>query len=166
MQIREETKSDVPAIRAVVTEAMTGLVQSTGTEAAIIDRLRAANALALSLVAEEGGSVLGCLAASHARIGAVPGWGLIGPLAVVPSRHRQGIGQALMAEALGRLRAGFRGAVLAGDPGYYSRFGFRAYPGLRVGACPPEYVLALPFDGSMPKGEVIHHPAFGLDQSA
>ena len=52
MQIREETKSDAPAIRAVVTEAMTGLAQSTGTEAAIIARLRAENALALSLVAE------------------------------------------------------------------------------------------------------------------
>lgn len=75
MQIREETKSDAPAIRAVVTEAMTGLAQSTGTEAAIIARLRAENALALSLVAEEGGTVLGYLAASHAQIEAVPGWG-------------------------------------------------------------------------------------------
>lgn len=165
MQIREETRSDASAIRAVVTEAMTMLAQSTGTEAAIVDRLRAANALALSLVATDGGAVLGYLAVSNAQIGLVPGWGLIGPLAVVPSRHRQGIGQALMAEALTRLRAGFKGGVLVGDPGYYTRFGFRAYPGLRVGACPPEFVLALPFDGSTPKGEVIHHPAFGLDQS-
>ena len=48
----------------------------------------------------------------------------------------------------------------------YGRFGFRAYPGLSVAGCPPEVVQALPFDGSAPCGELIHHPAFGLDQQA
>ncbi|MFQ6777581.1 N-acetyltransferase [Cereibacter sphaeroides] len=166
MLIRNEVADDLPAIRAVVTEAMTKLAQSTGTEAQIIGRLREDKALALSLVAEDGSRVVGYLAASQARIGAQDGWGLIGPLAVVPSRHRQGIGSALMATAIRQLRATFQGAVLVGDPGYYGRFGFRSYPGLVVGAVPPEYVLALPFDASEPRGEVIHHPAFGLKQRA
>lgn len=166
MLIRNETASDIPAISRLVTEAMLLLPQSTGTEAAIVEKLRAEGALALSLVAEDEGEVVGYLVASEARIGTQDGWGLIGPLAVLPSRHRQGIGSALMAEALRRLRATSRGAALVGDPAYYSRFGFRAFPGLGVTGCPPEVVQALPFDGTAPRGELIHHPAFGLDQLA
>ena len=166
MLIRNEIDGDAPAIRAVVTEAMKLLPQATGTEAAIIDRLRADNALSLSLVAEDGGEVLGYLAASDTRIGAVPGWGLIGPVAVLPLRHGQGIGSALMAEAILRLRAACKGAALVGDPGYYGRFGFRAFPDLRLGDVQPRFVQALPFDGSEPQGELIHHPAFGLEQKA
>lgn len=164
MLIRNEIASDIPAIRAVVTMAMQMLAQSTGTEAAIVDRLRQANALALSLVAEDGGKVVGYLAASKARIGPQNGWGLIGPLAVLPSRHREGIGSALVAEAILRLRATCRGAVLVGSPQYYGRFGFRAFSGLTVEGCPPDVVQALPFDTPDPKGDVIHHAAFGLDQ--
>lgn len=166
MLIRNETNADIAAIGRVVTEAMRLLAQSTGTEAAIVERLRAAGALTLSLVAEEDGEVVGHLAASAARIGTQDGWGLIGPLAVAPLRHRRGIGSALMAEALRRLRATCRGAALVGDPAYYVRFGFRAYPGLEVPGCPPEVVLALPFDDTEPRGELIHHPAFSLDQQA
>jgi putative acetyltransferase len=69
-----------------------------------------------------------------------------------------------MAEALHRLRASSRGAALVGDPAYYGRFGFRAFPGLSVAGCPAEVVQALPFDSTEPHGELIHHPAFGLDQ--
>ena len=166
MLIRNETVADIPAISRVVTEALLLLPQSTGTEAGIVEKLRAEGALALSLVADDKGEVIGYLAASAARVGKQDGWGLIGPLAVLPSRHRQGIGSALMAEALRRLRETCRGAALVGDPGYYGRFGFRAFPGLSVAGCPPEVVQALPFDGSEPRGELIHHPAFGLDQQA
>lgn len=161
MLIRDETSDDIPAIGRLITEAFRLLAQATGTEAAIVAALRAEGALALSLVAEEEGEVIGHLAASAARIGTQDGWSLIGPLAVLPSRHRQGIGTALMAEALRRLRATSRGAVLVGDPAYYGRLGFRAFPGLGLTGCPPEVVQALPFDGTEPHGELIPHPAFG-----
>ncbi|MFH1805257.1 MAG: N-acetyltransferase [Pseudomonadota bacterium] len=164
MLIRNETVDDIPAIRRVVTEALMMLAQSTRTEADIVERLRTDGALILSLVAEDAGEVIGYLAASMAQIGTQEDWGLIGPLAVLPSRHRQGIGTALMAEALRRLRATSRGAALVGDPAYYSRFGFRVFPGLTVTGCPPEVVQALPFDNIEPHGELIHHPAFCLDQ--
>lgn len=166
MLIRDETNEDIPAISHVVTEALRMLAQSTGTEAGIVEALRAESALLLSLVAEEKGEVIGYLAASVARIGDQDGWGLIGPLVVRPSRHRQGIGTALMTEALRRMRETQQGAALVGDPGYYRRFGFRSFPGLGVTGCPPEVVQALPFDGIEPSGELIHHPAFGLNQQA
>jgi putative acetyltransferase len=166
MMIRNEMIGDIPAIRRVVTDALKMLAQSTGTEAAIVEKLRDDDALVLSLVAEDKGEVIGYLAASTARVGTQGEWSLIGPLAVLPSRHRQGIGSALMAEAVRRLRASSRGVALVGDPVYYSRFGFRAFPGLSVAGCPPEVVQALPFDGIEPQGELIHHPAFGLDQQS
>jgi len=164
MLIRNEADGDIAAIGRLVTEALLMLAQATGTEAGIVEKLRAEGALSLSLVADEEGEVIGYLAASAARIGTQDGWGLIGPLVVSPSRHRQGVGTALMAEALRRLRATSQGAALVGDPAYYGRFGFRAFPGLGVAGCPPEVVLALPFNGIEPRGELIHHPAFGLNQ--
>lgn len=163
MLIRNETTADIPAISRLVTEAMLLLPQSTGTEARIVETLRAEHALALSFVAEEQGEVIGYLAASAAWIGTQGGWGLIGPLAVLPSRHRQGVGTALMAEAVRRLRTTSRGAALVGDPAYYGRFGFRSFPGLSVAGCPPEVVQALPFDDNEPCRELLHHPAFGLE---
>lgn len=166
MLIRNETASDAFAIRTVVTTAMKLLPESTGTEADIVERLRADDALSLSLVAEDRGDVVGYLAVSSARIGAVSGWGLIGPVAVLPFWHSQGIGGALVAEAILRLRVSCKGAVLFGDPGYYSRFGFRAFPDLRLGDCPTQFVQALPFTTIEPEGEVIHHSAFGLRQKA
>lgn len=166
MLIRNEADGDVAAIRAIVTEAMRMLPQATGTEADIVDALRSDDALLLSLVAEDRGEPVGYLAASMARIGTDGGWGLIGPVAVLPSRHGEGIGSALMVEAVRRLRATCKGAALVGDPGYYGRFGFRASPGLGVGDCPPRFVQALPFDGAAPEGELVHHPAFGLKQRA
>lgn len=92
MRIRTETDDDIKAISCVVTEALRLLAQSTGTEARIVERLRAEGGMILSLVAEENGVILGSLVASPARIGRQEGWGLIGPLAVLPSHHRQGIG--------------------------------------------------------------------------
>jgi putative acetyltransferase len=164
MFIRNETANDIPAINRVVTDALKMLAQSTGTEAAIVEKLRDDGALILSLVAEDEGEVVGYLAASMAKINTQDGWGLIGPLAVLPSRHHQGIGTALMQEALRRLRTTSQGAALVGNPAYYCRFGFRPFPGLGVAGIPPEVVLAFPFDDNQPCGELIHHPAFGLKQ--
>lgn len=164
MQIRDEIPADIPMIGTVITEAMRLLPQASGTEAAIVERLRAAGALRLSLVAEDAGAVVGYLAASMAQVGDQTGWGLIGPLAVTPPRHGQGIGSMLMQAAIAQLRRDCRGVALVGNPGYYTRFGLLGWPGLGIPGIPPQYVLALPFDGAAPMGELIHHPAFDLDQ--
>lgn len=76
MLIRNETADDIPAISQLITEAFLMLAQSTGAEAGIVERLHTEGALALSLVAEEGGEVMGYLAASPARIGTQDGWAL------------------------------------------------------------------------------------------
>ncbi|WP_205563536.1 GNAT family N-acetyltransferase [Cohaesibacter haloalkalitolerans] len=89
---------------------------------------------------------------------------MIDPLAITPSRHREGIGSALLVEAIQRLRASCKGVALVGAPDYYDRFGFRTFAQLRVNDCPPKFILALPFDESEPEGELVLHQAFGLQQ--
>ena len=124
-----ETPDDAPAIAALVTDAFLTAAHADGTEAAIVDGLRAAGALLLSLVATDGPALVGHVAASPVTIAGRPGWAGIGPLAVRADRRRAGIGAALMTAALDALRArGLAGAVLVGDPAYYARFGFAAEP--------------------------------------
>jgi putative acetyltransferase len=161
--IRPERPEDAAAIGPLITAAFLTAEHRDGTEAAIVDRLRADGALLLSLVAADGPALVGHVAASPVTVGGRPGWAGIGPLAVRADRRRQGIGARLMTAALDALRArGLAGAVLVGDPAYYARFGFAARPGLTVPGIPDAYVLALPFAGPAPAGAIAYHPAFSL----
>ena len=54
---------------------------------------------------------------------------MVGPVAVVPERHYQGFGRALMAAmASGLDPQAPLPQVLIGDPEYYARFGFHSAP--------------------------------------
>jgi len=127
--IRKGIPKDVDLIGSVIDAAFKTAAVSSGTEAKIVERLRSAGALMLSLVAEQSGTIVGHIAVSATTIGNQGDWALIGPMAVLPEFQSQGIGSALMKEAVQLLRsAGMNGAALVGDPAYYGRFGFRAWP--------------------------------------
>lgn len=166
MEIRPERREDADAIRAVTRAAFADMPHSRQTEAAIIDALRAAGALAVSLVAVEDAQILGHVAFSPVAIDGVaaPGWYGVGPLSVRPDRHRRGIGSALMREGLARLAArGASGCVLVGEPAYYGRFGFRPAPSLVLPDVPPEYFQALVLEGDLPSGTVAFHEGFAAE---
>jgi putative acetyltransferase len=131
-------------------------------EPALVNALRDANALTLSLVAEEDGEIVGHIAFSEILIDdRNVGWHGAGPLAVVPRRQRNGIGKALMNQGLSELKAmGSRGVALVGDPEYYKRFSFASNPDLRLPGVPQEYVLTLSFETPAPSGDLKFHPAF------
>lgn len=161
--IRDEQERDAAAIRAVTLAAFATMPYSQQTEAAIVDALRAAGALAVSLVAVDGDVVVGHVAFSPVTIDGVaaPGWYGVGPLSVRPEQQRSGIGSALMREGIARLQAlGGKGYVVVGDPAYYERFGFRVIPGLTVADIPPEYVRFLALGPDWPAGVVAFHPGF------
>jgi putative acetyltransferase len=164
MEIREERPKDAAAISAVVTAAFAGAPHSSGTEAAIIETLRNEGALTLSLIAEDGGVILGHIAFSPVTIGGSDdAWYGLGPVAVEPGRQGSGLGHALILAGLQRLRAlGARGCVVLGDPAYYGRFGFRADAALTYPGVPSEYFQSLSFDGAKPTGEVSYHTAFDI----
>ncbi len=165
MIIRNETESDVEAIFKITKAAFQDHPYSNHpepTEPFIINALRAANALSLSLVAEIDGKVVGHLAFSPVAIsdGSYDWYGL-GPVSVLPEFQKKGVGKSLIHEGLARLKAlGAQGCVLVGDPRYYERFGFRNFPDLSLEDVPPENLLVLPFDNRIPHGVVIFHQAF------
>ena len=163
MHIRAETAEDSASIAAVVEAAFANAEHSDGTEAAIVERLRNAAAMPISLVTTDGTEIVGHVALSPVTIdGANIGWLGVGPLSVIPDRQSQGIGQALMREALSNARnMGAAGCVVLGEPAYYGRFGFKADNRLVFPGPPPEYFQALAFDGTIPSGTVAYHEAFG-----
>ncbi len=82
----------------------------------------------LSLVARDGGSLVGSVRLWHVAAGGVPAL-LLGPLAVETRFRRIGVGANLMRLALGRAtELGHGGVILIGDRDYYERFGFSAEP--------------------------------------
>jgi putative acetyltransferase len=168
VEIRNETSADREAIRALVYAAFCGHPQhepgSEPVEQRIVDALRDAGALTLSLVAESNGDVIGHVAFSPVAIaGASAGWYGLGPVAVRPDRQRQGVGAALIEDGLIRLRdLRASGVVLVGEPDYYGRFGFRGDPNLTLPGVPAEYLLCLPLGHGVPKGVVTYHEAFAI----
>lgn len=162
MLIRGEQPADIEAIRAVVTAAFENMPFSDQKERAIVDGLRSSNAMTVSLVALENDEVVGHIAFSPVTIaGRKRDWYGLGPVAVRPDRQGRGVGQALVRNGLERLKSlGAKGCVLVGEPKYYERFGFKASPQLTLADLPPEYFLALPFEGSVPEGPVQYHDAF------
>ncbi|WP_441512938.1 GNAT family N-acetyltransferase [Bosea sp. TAF32] len=163
IDIRLERPGDEAEIAEVTTAAFATAPHSSGTEAAIVSGLRGAGALSLSLVAIEGGGVIGHVAFSPIEIAEAMGaWHGLGPVSVSPLRQRHGIGGALIEEGLAQLRAsGAAGVVVLGDPAFYSRFGFASDGGLRFGDVPPSQLQWLSFKAVTPRGEVRYHPAFG-----
>ncbi len=159
--LRPETPADLPAIRALITEAFARAEHASGTEAVIVDALRASGELALSLLAEQDGRVIGHVAFSPVVIDGASEWYGLGPVAVAPNRQGAGVGAALIEAGLARLRqAGAGGCVVLGDPGYYARFGFTHDPALRYEGAPAEYFMVLTFGGSRPQGAVTYSVAF------
>lgn len=160
--VRLERPADADAIRAVVAAAYRLESDARRSEAAVVDALREADALAVSLVALEEGAIVGHVAFSRVAVGGrYEGWYGLGPIAVRPDRQGRGIGKALVREGLGRLKAAdARGVVVAGDPDLFRTFGFRPIPELRLAGVPPEFFLALPLGGTVPEGDVAFHAAF------
>ena len=163
--IRTERAADEGAIGEVTVAAFAALHVSHHTEQFIVAALRAANALAVSLVAEIDGRVIGHIAFSPLTISdGTRNWYGLGPVSVLPAYQRQGVGTALIREGLSRLQdIGAQGCCLVGHPDYYPRFGFRNVPGLVVEGVPPEVFFALSFDGHVPRGAVAFHEGFRAD---
>lgn len=160
--IRAERHGDEEAIERVTERAFAAARHRSGTEARIVAALRRDVVLALSLVAERHGEVVGHAAFSPVSLGAGrDGWFGLGPISVGPDVQGRGIGAALVEAGLARLRSGgARGIVLVGDAGYYRRFAFRSWPGLGYRGLDPAYVLGLPFGENAPAGEIVFPSAF------
>ena len=164
--IRNEIESDFQTISEITKAAFENLPISNHTEQFIINALRDANALTISLVAVAGKRVVGHIAFSPVTISdGSPGWYGLGPISVLPELQKQGIGKSLIREGLSSLNLfGAKGCLLVGDPGYYKRFGFRSLPNLVIDGVPQENVLAMSFDEkNKAHGVVTFHNGFSAN---
>ncbi len=140
-------------------------------EALLVERILASDRAVpeLSLVAEEGGEVVGHVLFSHVDVLTDHGARQVlalAPLAIRPDRQRQGIGTALTEAGLaaaGKLNEPL--VVVLGHRDYYPRFGF--VPSDELGITPPPdypqsdfFALPLPAYDPAIRGQVVYPPAF------
>jgi len=160
--IRQECPADFNAIYDLTRRAFHGRPYAGGDEQDVIDRLRASDALTLSLVAEDQGDLLGQITFSPAvnGDGSQP-WFALGPVSVTPERQNQGIGGELIRQGLARIQAlGALGGILTGNPDYYRRFGFALAPDLVPEEESAEYFMVYLFGETRPTGQFQFHKAF------
>jgi putative acetyltransferase len=123
IEIRKEVPSDIEAIRYVNEQAF-----ETNAEAVLVDRLRDAGAVILSLVAVDDGKIVGhvlftpvTIEPENASYDAIT----LAPIAVLPEYQRRGIGAWLIERAFEECKhLGHNIVLLIGHPEYYPRFGF------------------------------------------
>jgi putative acetyltransferase len=162
--IRAERPGDAAAIRAVNAAAF-----ETPAEANLVDLLRERAAPIVSLVATDGASICGHILFSPVTLAGGAGERLMGlaPMAVHPSRQREGIGSALVRAGLDACRRlGSDAVFVLGHAGYYPRFGFT--PASRFGLkseydVADEVFMALELTPDALRGTggtVRYHPAF------
>jgi putative acetyltransferase len=157
MIIRAEEPTDSAGIRNVVEEAF-----STLLEARLVDQLRADGNSVISLVAADDGRIVGHVQFSN-MIAPFRALGL-GPVSVLPSRQRRGIGSRMIRAGLKHAADdGWDGVFVLGDPGYYQRFGFS--PERALGFESPysgAHFMLLTLNGDRPlaPGKVDYAPAF------
>lgn len=163
--IRDEKTGDVEAISEVTRLAFETMEISDHTEQFIVEELRSAGALTVSLVAEIDSAVVGHIAFSPVSVtDGTQGWYGLGPVSVRPDFQRRGIGKALIRKGLSRLKElRASGCCLVGHPDYYPQFGFENVDGLVFEGVPKEAFFALSFDGHIPQGRVTFHDAFKAD---
>ena len=168
MIIRAERRADYDVIKRVNDEAFSGEI-----EARLVDAMRVSDRFVpeLSLVAEDEGAVVGHVILSYVDL--EPGTRRVlqlGPLAVLPSHQRRGIGSALVCEALRLADAREEPFVLIeGSPQYYERFGFTRADELGIAPPPealgPQYFMIKPlarYDPAVRGQAVYPSETFGI----
>lgn len=122
-EIRAEKPSDAESIRHLNRLAFPG-----PAEAALVDLLREQGRNIVSLVAVVDGQIIGQVlftevsvtpSTTHKGVG-------LAPLAVLPTFQNRGIGTELGRKGLALCgEKGYDFAIVLGNPGYYTRFGFK-----------------------------------------
>ena len=165
MRVRGENGAEWSVIRSVHEAAFGG-----AEEADLVDNLRTAGDVLVSLVAELEGRIVGHVLFSRMWIeapgGLVPAVALA-PVAVLPEQQRRGIGGQLIRQGLGLLRdRGEKVVIVVGHPDYYPRFGFAGEKAASLESpFPAEAFMAMELSpGALEgiRGRVVYPAAFGL----
>jgi predicted N-acetyltransferase YhbS len=160
--VRSERPGDYADISDLTKRAFAPMSYASGKEHVLIEALRQHGALSVSLVAIEGGELVGHVAFSPAKTSdSSSPWYALGPIAVEPKMQMRGIGSLLILEGITWLRSmNVAGCILVGEPKYYARFGFAGAPDLAPDGVPPEFFMVLPLSNTEPRSVITFHPLF------
>ena len=130
--IRLENESDYRAVENLTREAFWDIYRPGCFEHLIMNKIRKTPAFVKELcfvACDEKGAIVGNIVYSRARVvndGGVENEVLcLGPVSVLPSYQKKGIGSMLIRHSIEKARGmGFKSIMLFGSPGYYPRFGF------------------------------------------
>jgi putative acetyltransferase len=156
MRIRTETAEDQDASRQVHRRAFPG-----EGEARLVDDLRRDGDVAISLVAETEGEIVGHILFSRlqAQLRALA----LAPLAVRPEEQGRGIGSALIRAGLDQASAeNWEAVFVLGAPAFYGRFGFSlgAAKGFASAYKGPHFMAKVLSSGPIGRGTVNYPVAF------
>lgn len=166
--VRTEEPRDAAAVAEITRLAFEGHPDSGRTEDRIVEALRRAGALSVSLVAECDGRVVGHIAFSTISISSgSPGWHGLGPLSVAPGFQGRRVGSRLVTAGLSCLRGmGAAGCVVVGPAEFYRRFGFDDEHELLLQGVAQMPVHALVLEGPPAWGRVEFHPVFAAGDAS
>ena len=165
MIIRPEQPRDQQQIRTINQQAFAG-----DAEANLVDALRNSGLPLISLVAEENNRLIGHILFSPVTLAgqtSAPAIAALGPMAVLPERQGQGVGNLLVTTGLEYcVSAGYVAVVVMGHPDYYPRFGFVPASNFNIKSeynVPAEvFMLKELLDSALKgsKGTIQYHAAF------
>ena len=131
ISIRLEEEKDFRKVEFLTREAFWDLYRPGCCEHLIVQKIRNVPAFVkeLSYIAEEEYSIVGSIIYSKAKVinDQTNEFEVLcmGPISVLPSYQRKGIGSLLMTHSLETAKElGFKAVIIFGNPDYYKRFGF------------------------------------------
>lgn len=143
--IRQEKATDFNQTQEVIRQAFLNVKESDQTEHRLVNKLRKLPQFIpeLSLVAETTNrEIVGHVLLTPVQIISKARTDVLlalAPLSVLPNWQRMGVGSALAQAAHHEAtRLGYKGIVILGSPGYYSRFGYKKAA---------EFGISMPFPG-------------------
>lgn len=131
--IRPENENDYEEVENLTREAFWDIYQPGCDEHLLVHKLRKVSAFipGLDFVAVRGDKIVGHIIYSKSKI--VDSEGIaheaitFGPVSVLPSRQKKGIGSALIEHTKeSAAKMGYKAIVIFGNPAYYHRFGFKS----------------------------------------
>ena len=166
MLIRPALADDAAEIHAVVAAAFGQTPEGHRGEADLVDALRADGDIAIELVAEDEGFIIGHLLFSPLSTDTGQRLAALAPLSVLPERQKEGVGTLLMQVGHELCRkAGVEAVIVLGHPDYYPRVGYSAEAALQVKApfSGPHFMALALTDGVLEAPVTITYAkAFGL----
>jgi putative acetyltransferase len=159
LDIREAGPADAGQVGTLLAGAF-----PSRAEADLVAALREAGDVALELVAEVDGEIVGSGVFPKLASDAGLAVAALAPLAVRADGRRQGLGAELVHQGLIELRArGYDWCLVLGDPAYYGRFGFSAEKASGFATSydgPHQQAVALKLPGAPASGALAYPAAF------